>query len=327
MGLLRGAALLVRRYQMLSLMVGLIAAGSLMSSYFLTLGNLTNIAKQVSVIGISAVGGTFVIISAGIDLSVGPMIALVSVSIALMQNLPPWLAFAVALVIGLLFGLTNGTLVSYGRVPAFIATIGMGGIASGLALAWSGGWPLFITSRSFSFVGQGQIAGVPISPVLFLAVAVFGHVLLTRTPFGVYVFALGNNEEALRLAAVSTKRTRTLLFGLAGFLAALSGIAACSRSMTGDPSIGSQLSFDVICAIVVGGTRIEGGAGGIVEAVIGTIMIGVLNNVMNLMGVNIYYQLLFKGAIIIVAVLTARSDLTRVLSTLWRPRATGADSQ
>lgn len=322
--LARAVGRLAQRYQMLSLMLVLLVVGSLISDYFLTLENLTNIAKQVSVIGISAVGGTFVIISAGIDLSVGPVIALIGVIIALLQGLPALPVLLIALLVGLAFGFANGALVSYGRLPAFIATLGTGGIAGGLALAWSGGWPLFITNRAFAVVGQGSLGGVPICPLVFLLVAALGHVLLTRTPFGVYVFGLGNNEEALRLAGINTRRTRTFIYVLAGLLAALSGIVASSRSMTGDPSIGSQLSFDVICAVVVGGTRIEGGSGGIVEAVIGTIMIGVLNNVMNLMGVNIYYQILFKGAIIIVAVLTARADLPRWVASLFRRRGAAA---
>lgn len=324
MYVLRAIGRLAQRYQMLSLMLALFVVGSVASDYFLTVENLRNIIKQVSVIGISAVGGTMVIISAGIDLSVGSVIALVGVVIALLQALPVPLVLLIALAVGTLLGLANGALNSYIRLPAFITTLGTGGIAAGLALAWSGGWPLFITNRGFAPIGQGSILGIPTCPLVFLAVAIVGHIILTRTPFGVYVYGLGNNEEALRLAGINTRRNRTFIFVLAGFLAALSGIVAASRSMTGDPSIGSQLSFDVISAVVIGGTRIEGGYGGIVEAVIGTMMIGILNNVMNLTGVSTYYQMLFKGAIIVVAVLTARADLPRLLGSLvGRRRARG----
>jgi len=294
---------LARTYKMLVPLVALLIFSALTSDVFLTAENLLNIGRQLTVVGVAAVGATFVIITFGIDLSAGPVIALVGVIIAVLQNLPFWLSLLVAVTVGAFCGLVNGLLIARVRLPAFIATFGMGGIAAGLALGWSGGWPLFIRIPLYGFLGNGNLGPIPVPFVIYILIVIAGHLLLTRTPFGAYTYGMGTNPEALRLAGINVRTQLVKVYMLAGFLAGVSGIIAAGRSMTGDPSVGMQLSFDVIAAVVVGGTRIEGGYGGITETLIGTVIIGVLNNIMNLLGVFSYYQMVLKGAIIIVAVL------------------------
>lgn len=292
----------IRRYPMLLPLGAVVLAGVLLSESFMTFENITNVARQLTVVGVAALGSTLVIITGGIDLSVGPLIGLVGVELALTQKLPLLASLLLAVGLGGFWGFLNGVLISRVNLPPFIVTFGMGSVATGLALGLSGGWPLFMNIPLLTKLGMGNLWIFPIPFVIFVTLALITHWLLNETRFGVNLFGIGQNREAVRLAGVNVSFNLITTYTLAGLLTAVSALVAAGRSSAGDPSIGMPLSFDVIGAVVVGGTRIEGGSGGIWQTIIGTFFIGLVTNIMNLMGIVGYYQILVRGGVVILAV-------------------------
>jgi ribose transport system permease protein len=269
-------------------LIVLILLASVMSPYFLQTGNLLNVARQVSIIGIVAVGMTFVILTGGIDLSVGSILGLVAVVSAL--------------------GLANGLGITIGGIPPFIMTLGMLVMARGAALTYAEGQPVSLgdAKERFSWLGRGDIAGIPVPVFIFAIVAVVGIVVLRFTTFGRYIYAIGSNREAARLAGVKVRAYTAFVYVISGFLAGLTALIWISRLTVGEPTAGTGIELDAIAVVVIGGTSLFGGEGGIGGTVIGAMIVGVLANVLNLLGVSPFTQQIVTGALIVLAVLLGR---------------------
>lgn len=293
-------------------LVGLLVVSTLMafaSANFFTLDNLLNVLRQVSIVAILAVGMTFVILTGGIDLSVGAVMALVgTVSAGLIVNsgLPVELALALGLLLGLGIGLFNGGLVAWGRMPSIIVTLATMGMARGLALIYSGGYPISGLPGWISWFGVGRIGVVPVPVIIMVAIYAVAWIVLERTAFGRHVYALGGNETAARLSGVKTQRVKLAVYGISGLTSALAAVVLTGRLMSGQPNAGNGFELDAIAAVVLGGTAISGGRGLILGTLIGAVLLGILNNGLNLMGINPYLQDVIKGAIILLAIYIGR---------------------
>jgi ribose transport system permease protein len=292
-------------------LVGLIAVCVLMSfatDNFLSFNNAMNVLRQVSIIGIMAVGMTFVILTGGIDLSVGAVMALGGTITAglMVGGLNPTLALLVGVAMGLGFGLFNGTLVAFAGMPSIIVTLATMGIARGFALIYSGGYPISGLPGWISWFGAGHIGDIPVPVVIMFLVYFAAWVALERTPFGRYVYAIGGNEQATRLSGVRVSWIKLAVYGIAGVTTAISAIVLTGRLMSGQPNAGIGFELDAIAAVVLGGTAITGGRGSILGTLIGAMLLGIMNNGLNLMGVDPYVQNVIKGAIILLAIYVGR---------------------
>lgn len=285
-------------------LVALAVALTLTSDRFLTWENLGNIGRQVSINAIIATGMTLVILSGGIDLSVGAVMTLAMTfgAGAMLAGLPVPLAIAIALFTGLAFGAVNGVLVAYARLPAIIVTLATMEIPRGIALLYTGGYPLANLPASFGVIGRGEVLGIHIPTLVMFAVVVAGHLFLTRFVAGRALYAVGGNEEAAYLSGVAVKRTKVLAYTLSGLAAAVAGVVLASRLMSGQPNAGVGFELDAIAAVVLGGTSIAGGRGSVLSTLVGAITLGVLNNGLNLLDVSPYTQKIVKGGLILVAV-------------------------
>lgn len=277
---------------------------SIISPVFFTATNLFNVARQVSIIAIVAAGMTMVIITAGIDLSVGSVLAFSGVAGAGMMvagiSLPLVILFT--LIIGLMFGIVNGFVITKWEVPAFIATLAIMVIARGMTFVYTEGHPLVVRNDAFRFIGNGSLFGIPLPIIMMVTLYVLVHWLLRRTTFGRYLYAIGGNEEAARLSGISVNAIKTAVYGIAGLLSALAAIIFTSRLMSAQPSAGVGIELDAIAAVIIGGTSLSGGKGGIVGTLAGALIMGVLDNILILMGVSPFYQSIVKGVVILVAV-------------------------
>ncbi|UXT20646.1 ribose ABC transporter permease [Agrobacterium tumefaciens] len=293
-------------------LAGLIVVSILMglaSDNFFSVNNIMNVLRQVSVVGILAVGMTFVILTGGIDLSVGAVMALVgTLSAGLMVNsgLPASVALPAGLFIGLGIGIFNGALVAWGKMPAIIVTLATMGMARGLGLIYSGGYPVSGIPSWISWFGVGRVGVVPVPVIIMVAIYAIAWVLLQRTAFGRHVYALGGNELAARLSGVKTQRVKLAVYGISGVTAALAALILTGRLMSGQPNAGVGFELDAIAAVVLGGTAIAGGRGLILGTLIGAVLLGILNNGLNLMGINPYLQDVIKGGIILLAIYIGR---------------------
>ncbi|MGM0876074.1 MAG: ABC transporter permease [Bacillota bacterium] len=297
---------LTSKYGILLVLLAMMVTMSFLSEAFLTTQNLLNVVRQISFIGIVAMGVTMVIITTGIDLSSGSVIALVSVVSASFAH-PGEFSIIVPLVIGLgigaMAGLINGTITAKGKIPAFIATLGMMIAARGLALLFSDGRPIPDLSPSFLFIGKGEIMGIPFPIIVFIAMGIISHLMLSKTKFGKYTYAIGGNEQAARICGINVDRYKIMIYTYAGLLAAIAGMMLTARISVGQPSMGNMFELDAIAAAVIGGTSLSGGVGTIGGTMIGALIIGVLNNGLDLLGVSSYWQQILKGIIIVSAVL------------------------
>ncbi|GAC1397186.1 MAG: sugar ABC transporter permease [Ktedonobacteraceae bacterium] len=279
---------------------------SFASPAFLTINNLFNIVSQTSVTAVIAIGMTFVIITAGIDLSVGAIAALAGVlGVGLMVNQGvSWpLAVIAGTLIGGLVGLINGILVTGTRLAPFIATLGMQSVARGLVYIVTGAVSIFGVPDSFRLLGQGVISGFPIPLITLIIVAVIAHIVLSRTRLGRYTYAIGSNPEAARLSGIPVGRYLTYVYVLQGVLAGFAGMIAASRVASGQPNFGIGLELDVIAATVIGGASLFGGQGTIVGTLIGAFLIALIRNGSVLLNVNIFYQDVIIGVVIWLAVI------------------------
>ncbi len=287
---------------------------SLVSDRFLTWENLGNIGRQVSINAIIATGMTLVIITGGIDLSVGAVMTLAMTfgAGAMLAGVPVPLSIGLALGTGLVCGAINGALVAYARLPAIIVTLAMMEVPRGIALLYTGGYPLSNLPASFSALGRGEILGVHLPTLVMIVVVVAGHFFLNRFVAGRAFYALGGNEEAARLSGLPVSRYKMLAYLLSGFTAALAGVVLSSRLMSGQPNAGIGFELDAIAAVVLGGTSIVGGRGSIIGTLIGAVTLGLLNNGLNLMSVSPYTQKILKGGVILIAIYlgTVKRDRT-----------------
>ena len=276
-----------------------------LTPHFLTVSNLLNIAQQTSINAIVAAGMTFVIISGGIDLSVGSIVALAGVALGAMlqTGYPLPVALAAALAAGTACGMLNGALVSVGGLPPFIATLGMMSAARGIALVFTEGRPISGFDDGFRTLATGSIGFVPAPVVVMILVYVVAHLVLTRTTFGRYVYAIGGNEEATRLSGVAVRFHKTLIYGTSGLVSAVAAIVLTARLNSAQPIAGTMYELDAIAATVIGGTSLMGGQGTLAGTLVGALIMGVLRNGLNLLGVSSFLQQIVIGVVIVSAVL------------------------
>ena len=301
-GIIAGHA---RQFGTLAVLLALGAAISLSTPHFLTVANLLNVAQQTVVNALVAAGLTFVIISGGIDLSVGSILAFAGIVMAhaLRAGWPAPLAVLAGLAVGAACGAVNGGLVAFGRLPPFIATLGMMSVARGGALLASDGRPVSGFSAPFRWLATGEVAAVPASVLLLLAVYAAAHFALQRTKFGRYAFAIGGSEEAALLSGVPVRRYQVGIYAAGGGLAALAAVVLTARLNSAQPIAGLGYELDAIAAAVIGGTSLMGGQGSILGTLLGALIMGVLRNGLNLLGVSSFIQQVVIGAVIIAAVL------------------------
>jgi len=286
-------------------LVGLVLIFWAWTPYFLTISNLLNIAQQTSINAIIAVGLTFVIITAGIDLSVGSIMAFAGVVMAslLQADQPIYIAIILGLLVGAASGLVNGLLISYGKLPPFISTLGMMSVARGAALLFTDGRPISGFSPEFRYIATGEILYIPVPVIIMIVVYLIAHFVLTRTKLGRYTYAIGGNEEASLLSGINVKMMKTIVYSLSGMLSGLAAVLLTARLNSAQPIAGIMYELDAIAAAVIGGTSLMGGEGKISGTLIGALIMGVLRNGLNLLGVSSFIQQIVIGSVIIVAVL------------------------
>jgi len=278
---------------------------TLLSDRFLTINNLTNILRQSTINGIIAVGMTLVILTRGIDLSVGSILALSAVMTAdvMQKGTPVYLAIPYGLLIGAGLGLISGWLVTKMRVPPFIGTLGVMTFGRGLALTYTQGKPITGLPEAFRFVGVGYLGTIPMPVVIAFVVFVLAFIGLTRMKFGEYIYAIGNNEIAAKLSGIPVKSYIAATYVITGALSALAGQILIARLNSAQPVAGVGFEFDAIAAVVVGGTSFEGGEGSVSGTLLGVLIIAVINNGLNLLDVPSFYQSVVKGLVIALALL------------------------
>jgi ribose transport system permease protein len=295
----------LRRFGMAFILLAMIIALSFMNPRFFTISNFLTIMRQVATNGALAAGMTMVILTGGIDLSVGGTVALAGcfAAGALHATGNSWLAVLVALGVGLIIGSVNGFFVSYTKLPPFIVTLATLALARGFTLVYTEGRPLLVDAPLFDMIGGGFVAGIPV-PVLIVAMVyiVVGFVL-NQTKFGRLVYAIGGNEQACRLSGINVERNKMLVYMWCGFLAGLSSVILTSRLLSAQPTAGTGYELDAIAAVILGGTSLSGGEGGVRGTLVGAFIIGVLANGLNLLNVSPFYQDVAKGAVILAAVL------------------------
>jgi ribose transport system permease protein len=299
---------IMRSYGILIAFILICIVMSILSPVFLTVTNVLNVIRQSSIYGIMAVGMTFVILTAGIDLSVGSILALSGALAAgsLKAGLDLGLVVVVALAIGLGSGLVNGLFVTVGRITPFVVTLGMMSIARGLTLIYTNGYPISGLSEAFRFIGGGDFLAVPFPILVFVVTVLVAWAILTQTRLGRYTYAIGGNEETVKLSGINSSLYKTIVYMISGVASAISALILTSRLNSAEPVAGQGYELDVIAAVVIGGTSLMGGRGGVWGTLIGALLIGVINNGMNLLGISPYFQLVVKGLIIIGAVLLDR---------------------
>jgi ribose transport system permease protein len=294
-----------RQLGTLSGLLGLIVVLWILTPHFLTVSNLLNVAQQATIIAIIAVGMTFVIITGGIDLSVGSVLAFAGVVMAnaLLSGVPLPLALLIGLGVGLLCGITNGLLITIGRLPPFIATLGMMSVARGAALMFTEGRPISGFSEGFRSIATGEILKIPTPVVIMIVVYLIAHFVLKRTKLGRYTYAIGGNEEAALLSGINVKLNKTMVYGIAGLLSGLAAILLTARLNSAQPIAGMSYELDAIAATVIGGTSLLGGEGTVSGTLIGALIMAVLRNGLNLLSVSSFFQQVVIGSVIIFAVL------------------------
>lgn len=291
-------------------LVLIIIALSIINTDFLTMSNIFNVLRQTSINALMAFGMTFVILTGGIDLSVGSILALSSALTAglMLGGMNTWLAVIIGLISGTVMGVFNGLLITKGKVAPFIATLATMTLFRGLTLSYTEGRPISGLPDEFGLLGKSYFLEVP-TPVLWMVISfAILYIILKHTTFGRRVYALGSNEEATWLSGINTNKVKVLVYGISGLLAALSGVILTSRLNSAEPTAGVSYELDAIAAVVLGGTSLSGGKGWIVGTLIGAMIIGVLDNGLNLLNVPSFYQQVVKGVVILIAVLMDRSN-------------------
>lgn len=278
---------------------------SFISTQFLTVSNWTIIITQASINALLAFGVTFVIITGGIDLSLGSMVAVTGVTAAMLAHpdtFPVVLPIFAGLFTGLFMGIFNGFIITKSKIAPFIVTLGTMTIGRGLALILSKGRPVSNLSDSFNFIGGGDILGIPFPIIVLIIIFAICSIILKKTLLGRYIYAIGGNEQASRASGINVNQVKMAVYAISGLLAGLAGILLTSRITTGQPNAGAGFELDAIAAAVIGGTSTSGGTGTMTGTLIGVLLIGVINNGLDLLNVTSYYQQVVMGIIIIGAV-------------------------
>lgn len=305
---------LIVKYKSLVGLVLLIAVVSILNPAFLSTKNILNILRQTSVNAIIAAGMTFVILTGGIDLSVGSILAISGAVCASILVSGQNMVFAVliAILIGGAIGCINGFVIAKGKLQPFIATLATMTVLRGLTMVFTDGKPITLGSGdlavSFGKIGGGLIFGVPTPVVIMIVVFAVAAYILSNTKMGRYTYALGSNEEATKLSGLNTDKIKIWVYTISGILASIAGIILTSRLYSAQPTAGTGYELDAIAAVVLGGTSLTGGKGKISGTIIGALIIGVLSNALNILDVSSYYQMMVKGIVILIAVLLDRKS-------------------
>ena len=304
MGKLRERRTTLRSFALVFVILAIVIVMTFASPVFMTSKNIINIIRQISINGIIAVGMTFVILTGGIDLSVGAVVAITSVIAGyLLEQGTYWLVACLAAVsISLIFGAFNGVMVAYVGFQPFIATLATVTMGSGIALAFSDGKPFTIKNEAFLAIGQGYIGAIPIPIILLVFIVAAGLIILKTTTFGRYVFAIGGNKNAAKLSGVRTKRVELMVYVISAFCASIVGLILSARISSGQPTAGEGYELDAIAATAIGGTSMSGGVGSLTGTVFGFMILGLVTNSMNLLNINSFYQQIVKGILIVLAV-------------------------
>lgn len=318
----------LEKYSSVLVLIVLIIFASLLSNVFLSSSNILNVLRQVSANGILSIGLLMVIMTGGIDISIGSVVGVTSVTFAVLYNaeaatgpfhgiinvlskLVPGgvvgliVPILILLILGGLLGFFNGIIICKAKVQPFIMTIGTLTLYRGIALLVSDGKPVYMdadTAAKVKFLGDGRILNIPTQVIVLAIVGILMAFLLNKTVFGRYIKAIGGNQESARVAGINVNRYKTAAYILSGVLAAAAGIVLTARTTTGDPTLGESYEMDAIAACVIGGAKLTGGVGTIVGTIIGAVIIGIINNILNLTNISTYYQYVVRGGIIILAV-------------------------
>lgn len=295
----------IRQYGIFIVFIIICLIISFIAPQFLTVSNWTIIITQVSINALLAFGVTFVIITGGIDLSLGSIVAVAGVSAAMLahpDSYPVLVPVFAGLFAGLLIGAFNGFIITKSKIAPFIVTLGTMTIGRGLALILSNGRPVSNLSDSFVFIGSGKLIGIPLLIIILICMFIICSVILNKTILGRYIYAVGGNEQAARASGINVTQVKMAVYSISGVLAGLAGILLTSRITTGQPNAGAGFELDAIAAVVIGGTSTTGGKGSITGTLVGVLLIGVINNSLDLLNVTSYYQQVVMGIIIIGAV-------------------------
>lgn len=300
--------ILIEQKSLIALVILIIGVSTLNENFF-TLNNIFNILQQTSVNAIIAVGMTLVILTSGIDLSVGSIFALTGAVAASIigQDINPFVAIIAALALGTFIGFGSGVIIAKGKLQAFIATLVMMLIIRGATQVYTQGSPIGLGMSDYAYmfewIGFGRIAGIPVPIIIMAIVFLVAWYILKFTKLGRHIYAVGGNESATRLSGINVDRVKIIVYMMSGLLCALAAMIEVSRLSSAQPTAGMGYEMDAIAAVVLGGTSMAGGRGKIIGTLIGALILGFLNNGMNLLGVDAYYQMIVKGAVILLAVL------------------------
>jgi len=299
---------IIRRYGILIGLIGLIMVFSILSERFFTISNMLIVMRQTSIVAFLGVGMTFVILGAGIDLSVGSVLAFSgAIAAGVMQSRGIFFGILAGLAIGTGLGAFNGIVSTKLKIPSFIATLAMMAIARGGTLVYTGGRPVTGLPSSFGFLGRGYIGNIPFPIILMLIIFILAYIVLKLTRFGRYVYATGGNINAARASGIKVDNIIISTFAISGFLSGLTGIILASRLNSAQPTAGMGYELDAIAAVVLGGTNLFGGEGELWGTLVGAFIMGILNNGLNMLNVSSFYQQVVKGIVILIAVAVAQS--------------------
>jgi ribose transport system permease protein len=282
---------------------------SIFTNSFFNISNIVNVLRQVSIMAILGFGMTMVIISGGIDLSVGSIFALSAVVMAsIVKEGKVLLGIIVGLLIGAIMGLFNGIVISKGKIQPFIVTLATMTIGRSLTLAYTQGIPISLFPNSFRFIGRGDVFGIPVPVIIMFGVFFLVLYILKKTKLGLYIYSIGGNEEATKLSGVNVDRYKIIVYTISGIFSAVSAMILTARLNSAQPTFGQGYELDAIATVVLGGASLSGGSGEVLGTLFGALLLGTINNGMNLMNISPFYQDLVKGAIILLAVLLEKSE-------------------
>lgn len=296
----------LQTYMLIFIVIGLGVVLSIISNNFLTTTNLLNVVRQIAINGILAIGMTVVCLTGGIDLSVGSIVAfsgIITAGFLRDKDLPMILVVLIAILVGALLGLYNGYFVAYWNAAPFVVTLSMMTIARGMTYVYCDGRPISSLPTDFLIIGKGSIAGVPFPTIILIVVFVLATIMLTKLKFGRYIYAVGGNENAAMVSGINVKRIKMLVYVLSGTACGIAAIILTARVSAGLPTAGEGYELDAIAATVIGGTSLSGGRGRLWGTIVGAILLGIVNNGLDLMNVSSFYQQIVKGLIILGAIL------------------------
>ena len=296
----------IQTYMLIFIVIGLGVILSFISSNFLTVTNLLNVVRQIAVNGILAIGMTIVCLTGGIDLSVGSIVAfsgIIAAGLLRDTSYPIIVVVLAAIAVGAVCGLYNGYFVAYWNAAPFVVTLSMMTIARGMTYVYSDGRPISNLRTEFLTIGKGSIAGIPIPTLILAVVFILGSIMLTKLKFGRYVYAVGGNENAAMVSGINVKRIKMMVYVLSGIACGIAAIILTARVSAGLPQAGESYELDAIAATVIGGTSLSGGGGRLWGTIVGAILLGIVNNGLDLLNVSSFYQQIVKGLIILGAIL------------------------